>query len=312
MRKNITLIAVFMLLISMVFISCAPEKAVDTSDEMEVYFGYLEAKDVDTTAYTVDGSTTWGSTSVTVQDASKYYWTYKATKADALFKKGETGWTNVTSGAGLGSSISGFSKGAWTFELRAYASDADRIAGTTGASKDTGGQYLFSGSKTTESLTGATNTISIPVSYSYIAGEGTVNFTISTSISQDTTTSKGNSVGTYSISKVEAVIDGQTISLDNNNGTWKGTATGVASGTKPVGLNVYVTGTATGTTTEQKIDKASNAALGTAIVLHGLTTEVTGSAKVTLTAGEIGITFSSTLSGASGGNPGTPDSTKVK
>ena len=73
-----------------------------------------------------------------------------------------------------------------------------------------------------------------------------------------------------------------------------------------------MTGTATGTTTEQKIDKASNAALGTAIVLHGLTTEVTGSANVTLTAGEIGITFSSTLSGASGGNPGTPDSSKVK
>ncbi len=312
MRKNISLIAVFMLLISLIFISCAPESAVNDSDEMEVYFGYLEAKDVDTTAYNVSGSATWGSTSVTVQDATKYYWVYKATKADTLFKKGECGWTNVASGAGLGSSISGFSKGKWTFELRAYASAADR---TAGLASETGGQYLFSGSKTTESLTGSSNTVNIPVAYSYIAGKGTVNFTITTSITQDSATSKGAGVGTYSVSKVEAIIDGKTINLtgtSGTSGTWKGTATEVTSGAKVVGLNVYVTGSATGTDTAQKIASASNANLGTAYVLHGLTTEVTGTAKVTLTAGTMGITFTSTLSGASGGSPGIPDSSKVK
>ena len=304
MRKNFTLIAVFMLLISLVFVSCAPEKAVDDGNTMEIYFGHLEAKDVDTTAYTVGGSTTWGSTSVTVETADKYYWSYTAEKTDKLFTAGQQLTQTVCAdGTGLGGSRT-FSKGKWKFTLYAYASEADRTAGT---------QYLFSGSK--EATYTETVNVSIPVSYSYIAGKGKVNFTIGTTIEQNTAgVNAGTDVGTYSITKVEAIIDGKTINLTKNTAgtSWTGTASDVASGAKDVGLNVYVTGTATGTTTQQKISAASSTKVGTAYVLHGLTTEVTGSAKVTLTAGTVGITFQSTLSGTSGSNPGQPDSNKLK
>ena len=151
MRKNLFLSAALLLIISIIVVSCAPAEVQteDTSNTIQVYFGNLEAKAIDDTAYTVTGSATFNGSTVKIGDVDDYYWSYKATKNDSLFNQGQTdGFVNCvecandgSGGTGLGTART-FSKGKWLFELRAYATAADRTTGT---------QYLFSG--TNESIT---------------------------------------------------------------------------------------------------------------------------------------------------------------
>ena len=265
--------------VAMVFVSCSPRNVANDDGTIEVYFGNLQAKAIDETAYTSSGSATFGTSNVQVGDTDVYYWSYAAVKADDYFTNGKTydkGGTpvfvNCAEGTGLGSART-FSKGAWTFTLRAYASATDRTAGT---------QYIFEGSTTTESMT-ASQAVAIPVSYSYVAGTGTASFTISTSITQPEVDGVSE---TYKVTKVEAIIGGTTkdLTTSDDGATWTGTQS-IASGIQTVGLKVYVA--------DETTARASNESLGTAIILHGLTTEITGSATVTLTGADLSITFTS-------------------
>ncbi len=265
--------------VAIVFVSCSPTNIASDEDNIQVYFGSLQAKAIDETAYTSSGSATFGTANVQVGDTNAYYWSYAAVKADDYFTTGKTyakGETPVfvdcAEGTGLGSTRT-FSKGAWTFTLRAYASAADRTAGT---------QYIFEGSTTTESMT-ASQAVAIPVSYSYVAGTGTASFTISTSITQPEV---GGVSETYEVTKVEAIIGDTTkeLSTSDNGATWKGTQS-IASGIQTVGLKVYVA--------DETTARASNESLGTSIILHGMTTEITGSATVTLTGADLSVSFTS-------------------
>ena len=295
MRKNLTLAAVFMLLISLVFVSCAPEKAVNDGDTFEAYFGYLDAKDgIDSNVYNTTGSTSDFSAVVQVGSVNNYFWAYTAEKKDNLFKQGETTTQVACNGtsAGLGGAKT-FSKGKWKFTLYAYETLADLQEGK---------KYIFTGSSTTEqqAVSHIENTsIPISVSYSYVAGtNGKAHFSIGTAINASGTNG-GSDVPTYTVSSVKAVINGKTTELKENttSNKWEGDITGLTSGMQDVTLEVYVN--------NAKIDCVSKK-IGTAAILHGLKTNISGQATITLTGSNINLSFSSTL-------PSTqPDSTKVK
>lgn len=75
----------------------------------------------------VDITVNVSSSDSTGVSAENYYWTYTAVKADRLYNAGQTGSTetplNVENGVwvkGLPSSLSGFSKGDWTFVINGY------------------------------------------------------------------------------------------------------------------------------------------------------------------------------------------------
>ena len=287
MRKNLFLSAALLLIISIIVVSCAPAEVQteDTSNTIQVYFGNLEAKAIDDTAYTVTGSATFDGSTVKIGDVDDYYWSYKATKKDSLFNQGQTdGFVNCAEGTGLGTART-FSKGKWLFELRAYATAADRTAGT---------QYLFSG--TNESITtnnsdtvlSSNTTISIPVQYSYIAGTGIADFAITTTLTQDKEEA-GSDIKTYTVTGVTASIGGKDYELEStDNETWElTTPQEVPSGVQAVGLKVYVDST--------EVSQASNASVGNAIILHGLTTEIKGTATITLTGSTIGLSFNPSM-----------------
>ena len=289
-----------LLIISLIAVSCAPAQMQDSdSDTIYVYFGNIEAKAIDETAYTPTGTTSGGASEVKIGDVNSYYWSYKATKNDSLFSQGQTdGFVNCADETGLGDAKT-FSKGKWLFELRAYASKDDRQAGT---------QYLFSGtnesiaSNNKDTVLSSSTTISIPVTYSYIAGTGTASFNYTVTIDQDTLTGHK----TYEITGVNAIIDSEKkVALTKgSNNVWSASETGLASGVKTIGIEVFVD--------SETNARASKTDLTTAIILHGLTTEITGAANVKLAGAQMTISFSSTLSGTTGQNPGQPTEEDLK
>ena len=262
--------------VAMVFVSCSPSNVADDEGTVQIYFGRLQAKAVEDTAYDVTTNATWGSSAVKVGEVEAYYWTYKATKTDGNLTKGQTdGFVNCDTGTGLGGSRT-FSKGTWTFVLRAYASDADRTAGT---------QPIYEGTSNYDSATDKNNgVVNVPISFTYIKGTGTASIVIDASISQDADF-KGT---TYSITGVTAVVDGTDVPLTqdtNDTSKWK-TDYSVASGVKTIGLKVYVDNE-----TEPRVNKTD---LGTAIILHGLSTDISGSATISLSSEET-LSFSSSV-----------------
>ena len=295
MKRNVFFSTALLLVISLIVVSCAPANLQNSADPdtIQVYFGNLEAKAIDETAYTPTGTTSGGASEVKIGDVNSYYWSYKATKNDSLFSQGQTdGFVNCADETGLGNAKT-FSKGKWLFELRAYASKADRTAGT---------QYLFSGTNESiaannkDTVLSSSTTISIPVTYSYIAGTGTASFDYTVTIEQDTLTGHK----TYEITGVNAIIDSTkkvTLTKGSNN-VWSASETGLASGVKTIGIEVFVDNETTA--------RASKTDLTTAIILHGLTTKITGAANVKLAGAQMTISFSSTLSGTEGQNPGQP------
>ncbi len=266
-------LAVFMTALALV--SCAPaELQKSDSDNVSLYFGYLEAKSVNETAYNVSTKKAeWGSSTVQVGNANNYYWSYTAVKGDNLFKAGETSTqTSVSTGTGL-SGTRNFSKGKWTFTLYAYKTAEQRTQGT---------QYIFKGEKTGTWTSGGS--VDIPVSYSYIAGTGTANFNFTVNLSQEDASTFGT---TYKITKVVGIVNGTRTNLTNSSGnSWTGTASS-ASGNQTVGIEVYVD--------NETNPRVSNANLGKAVILHGLTTDICGTATIGLTAAKTSITFSPTL-----------------
>jgi hypothetical protein len=281
-----------MLVISLIVVSCAPAEVQteDTSNTIQVYFGNLKAKAIDDTAYSVTGSATFDGSTVKIGDVDDYYWSYKATKNDSLFTEGQTnGFVNCAEGTGLGTART-FSKGKWLFELRAYATADDRTAGT---------QYLFSGtnesiaSNNSDTVLSSNTTISIPVEYSYIAGTGIADFAITTTLTQDKEEA-GSAITDYTVTGVTASIGGKDYTLTSSDSTTSATRTWklttpqeVASGVQAVGLKVFVD--------SAEVSQASNTSVGNAIILHGLTTEIKGTATITLTGSTIGLTFNSSL-----------------
>lgn len=274
--------AVTILLTALIAVSCTPASLQsEDPDTVSLYFGHLEAKAVDTTAYDVSGSTGTFSADVSVGSAGDYWWSYTAEKLDGLFTAGATTAQTPCNGdnKGLGSAKT-FSKGKWKFTLYAYASKADQTAGK---------QWLFSGTNETDSkyATGYTtsSTVSIPVAYSYIAGQGTAKFSVGVTLTQDSSFTTQ-----YTVTGVTAVLGGTDVPLTYNSSTskWEATQTSVASGVKTVGLKVFVD--------NGQITQASKDDVGKkAIVLHGMTTNISGTAAVTLTASTMSLSFSSTL-----------------
>jgi hypothetical protein len=258
------IIFILMLIGLIVFVSCTQDK---TSDTIKIRFGELKAKAIDETAYDVSDSHTETSV-VTIGSASDYYWTYSATKADSLFKDGECAETNLSEEKGLGGAKSGFARGKWTFVLKAYASEKERTAKT---------KHVFEGTTTTEDLTTDTS-VSVPMSYTYVAGTGTLAFDITTSISQATL----SGVSAYSVSKIEAIVDGTTTELTNSSSKWTGTKSDVSTGVKSVEFKVYVDDTEAATSTVSSI------------IMHGLTTTISGTFTITLSSGQISVNFGNT------------------
>ena len=276
-KKNFLIAALAVLMTVMALVSCAPSELRKTNgDNVDLYFGYLEAKDVNETAYDVTvKDLTWTAPNVVVGNAADYFWSYTAVKGDNLFKEGETtAQKNVSSGAGL-SGTHNFSKGKWTFTLYAYKTSEERTART---------KYIFKGEKTGTWTAGGS--IDVPVSYAYIAGTGTAEFNFTVTISQEDSSTFGT---TYNATKVIASIGGTSCELSNTSGTntWsKTTSQEIASGVQTVGLKVYVDNESS-----PRIDKT----LGSAIILHGLTTKIGGSATISLTAAKAEVTFSPVL-----------------
>lgn len=258
-----------LLVVAMVMVVSCSQDSLAQDDLVSVHFSKLEARAIDNDVYSVTGDATWESASVEIGGVEDYWWTYKATKNDDGFKTGEqTTFANWSDGKGLSGSKQ-FSVGSWKFELKAYASEADRTDGT---------KAIFTGEATTGKLTNST-TVSVPMSFTYVEGTGTAKFEISTTIVQP----EGN---TYAISKVEMVIGGKTVNLTKGDSNWSGSVSGVASGRQKVEIKVYVDNE-----TGARVSKE----IGTAYIMHGMTTDVTGSATVTLTANTVDVTFDPTI-----------------
>ena len=267
-----------LLVVAMVMVVSCSQDSLAQDNLVSVRFSKLEARAV-SNSYTVEGGATWDSESVKIGEVQDYYWTYCAKKMDDGFKTGETynstsevyEFKNWADGAGLSGSKT-FSTGSWKFELKAYASDTDRATGT---------KAIFTGEVTTGKLTSSTTTpINVPMSFTYVEGTGTADFTISTTI----TSPEGEN---YAITKVEMVIGETTVELANaaNTTNWIKSGVEVASGRHVVSINVYVDG-------DTKVSKE----IGTAYIMHGMTTELKGTATITITGDkQIEITLTPTI-----------------
>jgi hypothetical protein len=265
-----------LLVVAIIAVSCSQDNAVQ--DELiSISFAKLEAKAIESAE---DNGTTVTAT-VKIGEVADYYWSYKATKADEGFSTGATeGFVSCGDAAGLGGARN-FSKGKWTFELKAYATSEARTAGTSA---------IFEGKVTTESLTNATNTVNIPINYTYVSGTGTAKFEITANLDTSTTGDEGNG---YAISAIKMTIGTTEVSLtkDSTDETkWTATKDSVTSGAHAVGITVTVSKTSADDETATKAD------LCTAVIMHGMTTEITGTAsvKLTLQDEQISITFNPT------------------
>ena len=265
-----------LLVVAMVMVSCSQDSLAQ-DDLVSVRFSKLEARAIDEDVYSVTDDVTWGGQDIEIKDAKDYYWSYTATKDDDGFKSGqETAFVAWSDGAGLSGSKK-FSTGAWKFELKAYASEADRTEGK---------KAIFTGKAEKQLTTAAT--VTVPMSFTYVEGTGTVDFAITATISKP---DKSTSV----ISKVEMITGESTVELTNteNTANWTGAQAGIASGKKNVEIKVYVD--------DEETPRVSTV-IGTAYIMHGLTTKVSGSAVITLTAKTIDVSF----------DPEIPSSTLVK
>lgn len=257
-----------LLVVAMVAVSCSQDSVVQ--DELiSIRFTKLQAKAIDETVYTVEKDATWGGANVQIGNVGDYFWTYKATKIDSTFKTGQTDdFVNWSDNMGLSGSKE-FSSGSWKFELKAYASKPDRD------SCKTEDKAIFKGEVTTEKLTSKT-TVSVPMSFTYVSGQGTVNFTITATITQP-------ELSTSTITKIEMVINEKTVTLTKGETNWTGSDATIASGKQKVEIKVYV---------DKDTNPTVSKEIGNAYILHGLTTNVTGSATITLTGDkEVEVSF---------------------
>ncbi len=268
-----------LLVVALIAVSCSQDNAVQ--DELiSISFAKLEAKTIETAE---DNGTTV-TAAVKIGDVADYYWSYKATKADEGFKTGETKdgesyvFKNCADEKGLGTAKS-FSKGKWTFELKAYVTSEARTAGTSA---------IFEGKVTEVNLT-SSQTVNIPINYTYVSGVGTAKFEITASLDTSSTGDEGNG---YAISAIKMTIGTTEVSLTKDSTVetkWTAEQANITSGAHSVGITVTVS-----KDTDSKT--ATKADLCTAVIMHGMTTEITGTAsvKLTLQDEQISITFNPT------------------
>lgn len=296
--KLCTIVVAAVMIVATLFVSCAPSKAV-ADDTVSVFFGELQAKAINSEVYETDADTEsgFGASTVVIPEVSALYWSYKAVKADGNLTAGQTtdmennvnGYMPVKDGAGLDNTISGLSKGDWNFELQAFASAADRTAGTP---------VLFYG-KTAEAqnLVNTSNVVKIDTEWQYPEGTAeNVHFEITTDLIQNLTTDIKEP---YKVSKVTVQYDGQDAavelkagntsdSTDDSDATkhtyttvWTGDMKNtVPNGTQSFTYKFYVDG-------QEEISTSV-----TAPVMTNLITNITGTATVTLTAGSVSVDFS--------------------
>ena len=259
-----------LLVVALVAVSCSLDNAVQ-DEVVTVSFAKLKARAINETDYTVSSKGTWGTSAVELGTVDTYYWTYKATKGDTGGTKGQVGFTNCATGTGLGGARE-FSQGKWTFELKAYVSDAERTAGA---------KAVFYGTVSVDSLTDK-GTVNIPVDYTYVAGTGKAVITITPTIIQSADTS-------YKVTKITMTIAGKDVNLSEaaDTKTWSVTKDGIASGLQTVGIKLYVD--------NEEAPRYSNENFGTAVIMHGMTTNISASAEVTLKPNVVSVTFTSTL-----------------
>ena len=247
-----------LLIVAIIAVSCSQD-SVAQDDLISIRFTKLEAKAIDSESYDVSSDATWGGANVQFGDASNYYWTYKATKQGGGFTTGQTtAFENWSEDKDLTGSKK-FSSGSWKFELKAYVSTEDRKNGTNA---------VFTGEATTENLTSNT-TVSVPMTFTYVTGQGSVNFTISTTVTRP----DGSS---FAITKLEMVIGSTTVELTKKEGeatSWTGSKSQIATGQQKVQIKVYV---------DSESEPTVSKEIGTAYIMYGLTTNVTGSATITI------------------------------
>ena len=268
-----------LLVVAMVTVVSCSQDSLAQDDLVSVRFSKLEARAIDDDIYNVTGDATWGSASVQIGKVEDYYWTYCAIKNDDAFTSGETfnsssneyEFVDWADGPGLSGSKK-FSAGEWVFELKAYASADDR------KNRATSDKAIFEGEVTTGKLT-TSQTVTVPMSSTYVSGEGAFDFTISAAIDQTDDSS-------YEITKVEMVFGTEYVELTKGDEAWTGSKSGIASGKKDVEIRVYVDHETTARVSKK---------IGTAYILHGLTTNVTGSATITLTANTVDLEFNAGL-----------------
>ena len=258
-----------LLVVALVAVSCSLDNAVQ-DEVVTVSFAKLKARAINETDYTVSSKGTWGTSAVELGTVDTYYWTYKATKGDTGGKKGETAeFTDCATETGLGGARE-FSQGKWTFELKAYVSKDERTAGA---------KAVFYGMVSVDSLTDK-GTVNIPVDYTYVAGTGKAVITITPTIKQSATK--------YKVTKITMTIAGENVDLSEAaDKTWSVTKDGIASGLQTVGIKLYVD--------NEEAPRYSNADFGTAVIMHGMTTNISASAEVTLKPNVVSVTFTSTL-----------------
>ena len=256
-----------LLVVAVIAVSCSQDSAVQ-DDLISIRFTKLEAKAIDENVYSVTGDAIWGNANVQVGAVGDYYWTYNAVKYDDNFCTGETDdFEDWSEDKGLEGSKT-FSAGYWFFELKAYVTAEDR------ANRDTEDKAIFKGEVTTGNLT-SSQSVSVPMACTYVSGNGSFNFTISTTLTQ---TEENSS----EIKKVEIVVGEETVELTKGTANWTGTKSSVATGKQKVEIKVYL---------DEETTPRVSKEIGTAYVLHGLTTNVTGSATITISAKEIDVSF---------------------
>ena len=290
MKKNV-FISVLLLVVAIIAVSCTQDKVQD--DLVSIRFSKLRAKAIDDVAYSTTGDASWES-AVDILTSDKIYWAYKATKKDNAFTNGQTtGFVAWSESANLTGSKK-FSPGKWEFEFKAYISADERANSiATEATSDTA-IYKSGTISVDTNATGFNKTVAVPVTYTYIEGVGVADFEISTTITQDAV--EGSNLSSYYITKVVMLIDSKEVELikdkDNSAETkWTKSEAEVTAGVQTVGIKVYVDGEST--------PRYTNENLGTAIIMHGMTTNIIGTATIALTKqGDVDISFT----------PGVPDS----
>ena len=291
MKKNV-FISVLLLVVAIIAVSCTQDKVQD--DLVSIRFSKLRAKAIDDVAYSTTGNASWTSALVEVLTSDEIYWAYKATKKDNAFTNGQTDGFVVWSESADLSGSKKFSPGKWEFEFKAYISTEERTASIATEATSDKAIYKSTAISVDTNATGFNKTVAVPVTYTYIEGKGVADFEISTTITQDAV--EGSNLSSYYISKVVMLIDSKEVELikdkDNSAETkWTKSEAEVAAGVQTVGIKVYVDG--------ESSPRYTNESLGTAIIMHGMTTDIIGTATITLTKqGDVDISFT----------PGVPDS----